>query len=100
MNGTLTIDEALLARQLAEATRPATEMIVDQVTAAAWIESPVRTGRLRDSIYGYVESWPAEYGGIKGVIASDLYYAGFVHDGTYQRPPNPYLHRALEAILT
>lgn len=100
MRGTVYIDEDLLDRQLAEATRPATEAIVVEVVSAAWIEAPVKTGRLRDSIYGYVESWPAEHGGIKGVIASDLYYAGFVHNGTVHRGPNPYLDRALEAVVT
>lgn len=80
------------------AVREGLENLIAAALPVAYAECPVRTGRLQASIYGVIDEWPAEYGGIRGFLASDVHYARFVHDGTRYQDPNPFLARAMEAV--
>lgn len=53
---------------------------------------PVDTGRLRSSI-------KADVGNLEADIGTSLYYASFVHDGTYKMEARPFLESAAETVL-
>ena len=54
--------------------------------------APVDTGRLRASI-------KADVKGLEANIGSDVYYASYVHDGTYEIEPQPFLYPVADDIL-
>ena len=54
--------------------------------------APVDTGRLRASI-------EADVKGLEANIGTDVEYAHFVHDGTYEIEAQPYLFSAADSFL-
>ena len=58
----------------------------------AKMSAPVDTGRLRASI-------KADVKGLEANIGTDVEYAPYVHDGTYEITANPFLEEAAEGIL-
>ena len=54
--------------------------------------SPVDTGRLRASI-------KADVRGLEANIGTDVYYAGYVHDGTYKMEARPFLFEAADGEI-
>ena len=72
---------------------------VEIVESYAKKEVPVLSGKLKDSIAGFVEWQTATM--VKGEVQSgskEAYYAFFVHAGLGKgnRTPNPYMQRALD----
>ena len=54
--------------------------------------APVDTGRLRASI-------TADVKGLEANIGTDVEYASYVHDGTYEIEPQPFLYPVADGIL-
>ncbi len=54
--------------------------------------TPVDTGRLRASI-------TADVKGLEANIGTDVYYASYVHDGTSEIEPQPFLYPVADGIL-
>lgn len=53
------------------------------------IESPIKTGRLRSSIY-----YQTDHNSFYAMVATNVYYAIFVHEGTRYIKANPFMARA------
>lgn len=58
------------------------------------INSPVRTGRLRDSFHTKVETGT---GYAIGKSSSNVYYGYWVSVGSSRRPPNPFIHITMDS---
>ncbi|MEM2906166.1 MAG: HK97 gp10 family phage protein [Candidatus Bathyarchaeia archaeon] len=88
-----------LCERGASQTRGAILQALRQAEAQALGEAqrlvPVRTGRLRGSIYARVDE-----ASLAMVLGSDLSYAAAVEYGTSRTEPRPYLTPAVEAALT
>lgn len=54
--------------------------------------APVDTGRLRASI-------TADVKGLEANIGTDVEYASYVHDGTYEIEPQPFLYPVADGVL-
>lgn len=54
--------------------------------------TPVDTGRLKKSI-------KADVKGLEANIGTDVYYAPYVHDGTYRMEARPFLDTAADSVL-
>ncbi len=64
----------------------------NQIKKQAKANCPVDTGRLKKSI-------DTEIGDLEVDIGTDVYYASYVHDGTYRMEARPFLESAAETVL-
>jgi HK97 gp10 family phage protein len=67
-------------------------MWAEDVKALATQLVPVKTGRLRSSIYAKIQEWVAE-------IGAEATYALFVEFGTRSMQARPYLYPAIQTYL-
>lgn len=74
------------------AIEEALEESANAIEKGAKNNTPVDTGRLRNSI-------EAETNGMEANIGTDVYYAGYVHDGTYRMAARPFLFSAADAEI-
>ncbi len=80
------------ATELEKAIQEELEASAYQIEKQAKANCPVDTGRLRNSI-------KADVDGLEANIGTDVYYAPFVHDGTYKMEARPFLESAAETVL-
>jgi HK97 gp10 family phage protein len=94
MNINVTIDSNLNlnAAELENAIQEELEASAYQIEKQGKANCPVDTGRLRNSI-------KADVDGLEANIGTDVYYASFVHDGTYKMEARPFLESAAETVL-
>jgi phage gpG-like protein len=103
MSITLSMEPSTAVKRLyeqgASQTRGAILQALRQAEAQALGEArrlvPVRTGRLRGSLYARVDE-----ANLALVLGSDLSYAAAVEYGTSRTEPRPYLTPAVEAAST
>ena len=94
MNINVTIDSNLNlnAAELENAIQEELKDSAYQIEKQGKANCPVDTGRLRNSI-------KADVDGLEANIGTDVYYAPFVHDGTYKMEARPFLESAAETVL-
>lgn len=94
MNINVTIDHNLNlnANKLLDAIQDELKDSAYEIEKQGKANCPVDTGRLRKSIKADVDNFEAN-------IGTDVYYAPFVHDGTYKMEARPFLESAAETVL-
>ena len=80
------------ATELEKAIQEELEASAYQIEKQAKANCPVDTGYLRNSIKADVDNLEAN-------IGTDVFYAPFVHDGTYKMEARPFLESAAETVL-
>lgn len=93
----MTVRLGLFHKRSRDELKAALEDCVKRVTERAKSLAPVDTGRLRDSITGYVQELAVVQMRIKAIVGSEVEYAGFQEYGTRYMGAQPYLRPALEA---
>ena len=94
MNINVTIDSNLnlVANELKDAIQEELEDSAYQIEKQAKANCPVDTGYLRSSIKADIDDFEVN-------IGTDVYYAPYVHDGTYKMAARPFLESAAETVL-
>ncbi len=94
MNINVTIDHNLNlnANKLLDAIQDELKDSAYEIEKQGKANCPVDTGRLRNSI-------KADVGNLEANIGTDVYYAPYVHDGTYRMAARPFLESAAETVL-
>ena len=82
----------LVATELENAIQEELEKSAYEIEKQAKANCPVDTGRLRNSIKADIDDLEVNVG-------TDVFYAPFVHDGTYKMEARPFLESAAETVL-
>lgn len=92
INATIDIDLNLSAADIEKAIQEELTGSAYQIEKQGKANCPVDTGLLRSSIKADIDKLEVN-------IGTDVYYAPFVHDGTYKMEARPFLESAAETVL-